>query len=84
MIKLKKTQWEVESMFDETFENFITELQKGELTETLKSKFHKSIYLSKLLQEISMENAKTALEHAFMGVLSKDESFDMVDDYDEE
>ena len=31
-----------------------------------------------------MENAKTALEQAFMGVLSKDESFDMVDDYDEE
>lgn len=84
MIKFKKTQWEVESMFDETFENFITELKKGELTENLKLTFHKSIYLSKLLQEISMDNAKTALEQAFMGVLSKDESFDMIDEYDEE
>jgi hypothetical protein len=43
MIKFKKTQWEVESMFDETFEKFITELKKGELTENLKSTFHKSI-----------------------------------------
>ena len=71
-------------MFDETFENFITELKQGELTENLKSTFHKSIYLSKLLPEISMDNAKTALEQAFMGVLSKDESFDMIDEYDEE
>jgi hypothetical protein len=31
-----------------------------------------------------MDNAKTALEQAFMGVLSKDESIDMIDEYDEE
>jgi hypothetical protein len=84
MIKIKKSQWEVESMFDETFENFITELKKGEYTESLKSSFQKSIYLSKLLHEISMDNAKTALEHAFMGVLSEEESIEMIQDYDEE
>jgi hypothetical protein len=59
-------------MFNDTFSQFIEKLKSGEDSDELKNYFTKSVYLVKLIQEVSFENAKKSLQESFFGILETD------------